>query len=213
MSLRSELAAGAEAYFRRRYLVYLLVGVLFAAGSLFGALAATSLSPGQEAGVSGEVRSFVTAVKAGEFGSRAEVTRAALLRDVVRTAGLCWLLGLSVVGLPLVLVVVFSRGFLLGFTVAALVRELAAGGLAVALVGILPQSLVSVPATVVAGVAAVSFALAVATERSLGRGGFWRGFGGYTALLSATGLALAAGAVIEGYVAPVLLQWTVRYLI
>lgn len=213
MSLRSELAAGAEAYFRRRYLVYLLVGVLFAAGSLFGALAATSLGPGQETGVSAEVRSFVQSIKAGDLGSRVEVARGALLRDVVRTAGLLWLLGLSVVGLPVALVVVFSRGFLLGFTVAALVRELAVGGLLVALVGILPQSLVSVPATVVAGVAAVSFALAVATERSRKQGGFWAGFGGYTALLSVAGLAMVVGAVIEGYVAPVLLQWTVRYLI
>ncbi|MDI6871603.1 MAG: stage II sporulation protein M [Bacillota bacterium] len=213
MSLQRELAAAAEAYFRRRFLAYLLVAVLFATGSIFGALAAASLTPGQEAGVANEIRTFVAAVKSGDLGSRAEVTRAALGRDVVRTAGLCWLLGLSVIGVPLVLVVVFSRGFLLGFTVAVLVKELAVGGLAVALVAILPQSLLSIPATVLAAVGAVSFGIAVLTGRALGRAGFWRGVAGYTALAAAAGLVMAGGALIEGYVAPVLLQWTAKYLI
>lgn len=213
MSLRADLASGAEAYFRRRFLVYLLVAVLFAAGSLFGALAATSLTPGQEAGVAEEVQAFVAAVKSGDYGSRAEVTRAALVRDVVRTAGLSWLLGLSVVGLPLVLVVVFSRGFLLGFTVAVLVRELAMGGLLVALVAILPQSLLNIPATVVAAVAAISFGLALLADRTLGRAGFWRGLAGYTALLVVVALLMVGAALVEGYVAPVLLDWTVRHLV
>ncbi|HHW13871.1 MAG TPA: stage II sporulation protein M [Firmicutes bacterium] len=213
MALRRELAAAAEAYFHRQALIYLLVAVLFAAGSLFGALAATALTPGQAAGVAGEVRAFIGAVKSGDFGSRAEVARTALVRDVIRTVGLCWLLGLSVVGLPLVLVIVFSRGFLLGFTVAVLVKELAIGGLAVALVAILPQSLLNVPATVVAAVGAVSFAVALMRDRSLGRAGFWRGVGAYTALASGAAVVMAGGALVEGYVAPVLLQWTVRYLI
>lgn len=213
MSLGSELASAAEEYFRRRYLVYLLVTVLFAAGSLFGALAATSLAPGQQAGVAGEVREFVASVKSGDLGSRSTAVREALLRDVVQTAGLCWLLGLSVIGLPVVLVIVFSRGFLLGFTVAALVKELALGGLAVALVGILPQSLLSVPATVVAAVSAVSFGLALVVDRSLGRSGLWRGLTGYTTLFGGLVLVMAGAAVVEGYVAPVLLDWTARYLI
>lgn len=213
MSLRSELATAAETYFRRRYLVYLLVAVVFAAGSLFGALAAATLSPGQEAGVASEVQAFVTAVKTGDFGPRAEATRWALDREVLRTAGLVWLLGLSVIGLPLVLVIVFSRGFLLGFTVAVLVKELALGGLLVALVGVLPQNLLNVPATVVAAVAAVSFGLTVVAGRALSRGGLWRGLGGYTALVGLTALVMAGGALVEGYVAPVLLEWTVRYLI
>ncbi|MGE5553182.1 MAG: stage II sporulation protein M [Betaproteobacteria bacterium] len=213
MSLRSELMAVTEAYFHRRFLVYLLVAVLFAVGSLFGALGAASLSPGQEAGVSSEVRSFVEAVKGGKLAAQAEVTRAALVRDVIRTAGLCWLLGLSVIGVPLVLVVVFSRGFLLGFTVAVLVKELAISGLAMALVAVLPQSLLNVPATVIAAVGATSFAISVVTDRTLGRTGFWRGVAGYTALTALAGLIMVGGALIEGYVAPVLLRWTARYLI
>lgn len=213
MSLRSELASSAEAYFRRRYLACLLVGILFAVGSVFGAVAAASLSPVQEAGVAEEVQAFVSLVKSGDYGSRAEVARAALTRDVVRTAGLTWLLGLSVIGLPLVLVIVFSRGFLLGFTVAALVRELSVGGLLVALVGILPQSLLSVPATVVAAVTAVSFGLAVVVGRVRGQSGLWRALAGYSGLLAVSALAMAGAALVEGYVTPVLLDWTVRHLI
>lgn len=213
MGLRRELAAAAEAYFNRQALVYLLVAVLFAAGSLFGALAATALTPAQAAGVAGEVREFIGNVRSGDFGSRAAVARSALVRDVIRTVGLCWLLGLSVVGLPLVLVIVFSRGFLLGFTVAVLVKELALGGLAVALVAVLPQSLLSIPATVVAAVGAISFAAALVKERSVGRGGFWRGVAAHTALAGGAALVMTGGALVEGYVAPVLLQWTVKYLL
>jgi stage II sporulation protein M len=41
-------------------------------------------------------------------------------QDVLKTAGLLWLLGLSVIGVPLIAAVVFLRGFVLGFTLGFL---------------------------------------------------------------------------------------------
>lgn len=213
MSVRQTLAESAEAYFRRRYLVYLLVAVLFAAGSVFGALAASSLAPGKEAEVAAEVRGFVSDVRAGTLRTGPEVVLQSLQRDALQTAGLCWLLGLSLVGVPLVLVLVFYRGFLLGFTVAALVKELAFGGVLASLVAVLPANLLMVPAIVVAGVSAISFGVSLVRSHPGGRPWFLRGLAGYTGLFALVVLAMAGAALIEGYVTPVLLEWTLKYFV
>ena len=59
--------------------------------------------------------------------------------------GILWLLGLTVVGAPLVILLVGARGFILGFTVGFLVQEKTGQGLLLALVAVLPQNLFYVP--------------------------------------------------------------------
>jgi len=70
-----------------------------------------------------------------------------------------------VIGLPLVLVILFTKGFALGFTVGFLVYELGWKGLIFGMASVLPPNLFLVPALLLICVAAVSFSLAVIRSR------------------------------------------------
>lgn len=100
MAWRVNLTNALEAYFRRRVLVYLLVGLLFALGSVFGALAVAALPVGAARALGEQLHTYVDTVKTGAPAAPVTLAREAIWRDVVRTAGLCWVLGLSLVNLP-----------------------------------------------------------------------------------------------------------------
>lgn len=67
---------------------------------------------------------------------------------------LFWLFGLTIVGIPLIILLVGFKGFILGFTVGFLLQEKAGNGLFLVLSAILPQNLFYVPAFFIAALIA-----------------------------------------------------------
>lgn len=195
----------AAASIRRRFLVHLLVVLLFGAGVVAGTSAAAGIDPGQRQ----ELDRYVQQL-AGE--DRQPPPLGPLLRHTlwehgVRTAGLMWVLGLSIIGAPFILAVVFLRGFGLGFATGFLIKQKAVEGTLLTLVGVLPHHLLAVPGLLLAGSAALSFS-AVAAAIILGR----RQLSAFPQFVASTVLCLLgagllmAGALVEAYITPVLLR-------
>jgi stage II sporulation protein M len=120
---------------------------------------------------------------------------------------LVWLLGLSVIGLPVVLVLDFLKGVLLGFAVGLLVRQMAWQGFWFFLVSAGLPNLLVVPAIVIASVSASKFAFFVVRERLLRkRGLLLPPFLAHTAVASLMLVALFAASLFETYVSSAMLQ-------
>jgi stage II sporulation protein M len=213
MKLNARLESVLDGHFRSRVFVYVLVVLLFTMGSLFGALAVNALTPDQKVELGEYLKTFFQGFNRGVPVSRVDVVRESLQLNVVRTTALIWLLSISVVGAPVILVIVFARGFALGFTVGLLVREMALAGAAFALVSILPQSFLMIPALVVVSVAGVSFSIYLFRGRINRRGYTGGQFAGFTTIAVLAGLVMAGAALVEGYVTPVLVELLARYLV
>lgn len=213
MSVALRIAGGLEDYLQRRTAIYFLVLALFVMGSAFGAVAVNALSPEQRLDLKTYLDSFFHGLKEGPGVSQAGVAERSFLTNVVKTGAVLWLLGLSVVGIPLVLIVVFTRGFVLGFTVGFLVKEMAYRGIVLAFLSVLPHNLLLIPALIVGGVAAISFALSFLSGR-LGwhREGLGEEFAAYTLVMLAVCAAMGAAALVEGFVTPTLLQLVSRVM-
>ncbi len=112
-----------------------------------------------------------------------------------------WFLGLSVFGIPLVGLLLFLRGFALGFSVSFLVGRQLSAGLLVAILGVLPQNLLLVPAMIIAGTLAAVFAQKLWHGKVL-----WRSIGVYSGCFILIFLVTAVAAWLQGYVSPVLLK-------
>jgi stage II sporulation protein M len=136
-------------------------------------------------------------------------------QDVLKTAGLLWLLGLSVIGVPLIAAVVFLRGFVLGFTLGFLIDDLLLRGAALGLVALLPQNLVLIPGLLFCAVGAIAFSLELA-RTVFGRS---RGITIYHHLRREGGLGLLGctllfiGSLVESFVSPTLTAVAARYLL
>lgn len=186
--------------------LYVFLIVLFAAGAAFGALATGALDADQRGELVQYLEHFLAAFEGEQPAPPApEIFRAALA-VYLRTMGIMLALGLTVVAAWAVPVVVFLRGFILGFAVGFLVSHFSWTGLLISLLAVLPQNLLAVPAVVLTAGAAVAFALAVARHGRRDAAAIM-GAGRRLALITVLSLlAVTLASFMEGYMAPVLLR-------
>lgn len=174
-------------------------------GIFFGATAARVISIDQADHLAGYFNSFLDKVAVTPI-SEQMYFRHSVMTNLYIMLGI-YVLGLTVIGIPLVLVAVFSRGFILGFTIGFLVREKAVKGLIFALVSVLPHNILVVPAIIAGGVISLSYSAAIIKRRFFSQNPSGvRRFGLYTAVMSILCLVTAVAGFVEAYVTPVFIK-------
>lgn len=210
------VAAILGQYLGRRLLATTLVLAVFIMGLIFGAAGTEVLSQNQRSDLANSLEQFVLGAKENDLGDPSMVARSLVYENSVKTIGLFWLLGLSVIGAPLVLVLLFSKGFALGFSVGFLVESFSGKGFLLALASVVPHNLLMVPAILVAAVASLSVSGNLASRRfhsqavAERRGTAAEEVVAFTALSAAAAVVLAVGALVQGYVTPFLISLAAR---
>ena len=123
-----------------------------------------------------------------------------------KTLLIIWFLGLTVIGLPLILGIIFVRGFSLGFTIGFLVQEKAGAGIMITLLSVIPQNLVYIPLLIVWSVVAMNFSIYLVRGRTAMNLSLGKSLAIYTSLLVIFSALLLAGSLIEAYLSPWLLS-------
>ncbi len=188
--------------------LYVFVAVLFLMGVVFGALMVNALTLEQQQDLSRYMGNFFVSVNEGGEGFQPQ-TFWEVAGLHLKWLGLIWLLGLSVIGLPGILILDFLKGVLIGFTVGCLVGQYTWKGLLFALVSVAPHNLIVIPALLISSVAAVSFSLGIIRSRVLlHRGGnVARPFLSYTGLTLTMAAVLMAVSSFETWVTPTMMAW------
>ncbi len=185
----------------------LLVLIIFTLGLICGALNLTFLPPVKIQELHDYINAFIKQARDLDLNT-GRVAWEAMYNKMIIMATL-YLLGLTFIGIPVILGLVFLKGFVLGFTVAFLNHDLAWSGLLLALACIIPQHLLYLPALFVGTVAALSFALVFFPHSSSTWGEIWMSFARYTGVMLVA-LAVAVGAgLVEAFFTP----WLTRMVI
>lgn len=189
-------------HFKENRIQYALVTLLFVAGIFLGSLKVGGL----EDPIKNHLSSLVDGYLNGNGTSVGQNIFAGAFLNQVRFMLACWLLGLTVIGIPLILAVVFVRGFSLGFTVFFLLQQKAGFGIILSLLSLLPQNLIYVPILLMAAVVAVNFSLYIVRARHYSSTPLGIGLMGYTLLMLVLTILVALGAFLEAYLVPWLLS-------
>lgn len=207
-------------YLKEHLPFYLFVFVLFATGIVFGAVMVSALTLEQKEELARHLSGFIVTVdQGGSFDTAASFQQSLLLH--MKWIGLIWVLGLSVIGLPVIFAIDFLKGVLVGFTVGYMIGQYSWHGLLFALVSVLPQNLVIIPAFIIISVAAAAFAVQLVKMRVVGKQGqLTAPFLRYTSTTLFMAVLLIGAAVYEGFlsteimrlVAPMLLPDSVLSL-
>lgn len=137
-----------------------------------------------------------------------KVVYQALINSIKET-GLVWFLGLTVVGIPLVVAIIFLKGFVLGFTVGFIIEQKAFQGVAFSLLTILPPNLIQIPALFVATILSISFSLGLL--RGNIQTALWQRFFAYSIYMFFITLVLVGGGMVEAYLSPVFARVVLNY--
>ncbi|MBO8126403.1 MAG: stage II sporulation protein M [Firmicutes bacterium] len=205
---RRGFRSALESYFQRRAAIYILVLIIFVMGSFFGTLAVNIINESQQAALTYRLNSFFDGVSQVSTGAVSlDSLKTVTFSQILKLVGVIWILGLSLVGSPLILLVVFTRGFILGFTTGFIVKKLGLKGVLMALAALLPQNLFYIPAVIIIGVAGIAFTMSFIRSWHRREEGLGLQFVGYTLVAVFCSLLMAGGALVESYATPYLITW------
>ena len=183
--------------------VYLLVGSCFIVGLFLGFLGMSTLEQSQTSSLK---QLFEEALVHFEQNLNFSVSaRQALLNNILNL-GKIFLMGLTIIGLPLVLIVIFTRGFVLGFTIKFLLQEKAWRGGLLALMAVLPPNLLSLPAYLLGAVIAINFSLYLIRGHGHRNIKMSQCFLEYFFAMFCLGILMLGSALIEGYLSPIFIR-------
>ena len=143
------------AYLRRNALLLFVLFCMFIAGVIFGSMGVVFLDPAQKK----EIAFFVDRVFQDNvaYPSMNTLLKSAIVN--VKLIAVIWFLGLTIIGIPLVAVVVFTRGFALGFTITFLIKLKGTSGIAAVILTLLPPNFFYVPLLIFAAASSIVFSL------------------------------------------------------
>jgi stage II sporulation protein M len=200
-------------YLRANIVAYFFMTLILIIGVVMGALAVKTLPEDQKLELIGYLKIFFQGLAQGPANiDTGELVRSVLVNNV-KTIGLIWLLGFTVVGIPFVLFIVFTRGFVIGFTVGFLINEYVMKGLAFALASVLPHNFFAVPALLVTGVSATAFSLMLVRRRTRPQVNLFYESIGYTLLCLFMLALMIVASLVEVYISPVFMKLVVGLLL
>ncbi|WP_100407064.1 stage II sporulation protein M [Bacillus solitudinis] len=190
--------------------IYLFTTVLFLIGIVFGAIVVNSLSLTQKHDLYMYLSLFFGQVSEGQVANSSEMFSQSFAH-YAKYFGLMWILGLSIVGLPVILVLLFLKGVVVGFTVGFLVNQIGMSGFFLSFVSIMPQNFILVPAFIIVGTASVSFCLKMIRQQFMKKSSqpIFPQFIKYSLLILCVGAALAFASAFEAYVSPTLMKFVI----
>jgi len=197
------LKSRVRQHLKENSLQYILILGIFIIGFILGLLNVRGLDDGVKQYLLSMLDNYLHQGVEGELYGRTIFITAFI--NQAQTLLSIWLLGLTVIGFPLILVVILLRAFSLGFSLGFLLQEKAGTGILLSIITILPQNLVYIPCLLVAAVVAMNFSVYVVKSRSGSENPLGVALLSYSIIMLLLFLGIVLGAFIEAYLSPWLL--------
>lgn len=122
--------------------IYLILLILIGIGIISGFIFMFILNKSDKTIVIDEMNSFFNTIKTGEGINYSKSLINSLLKNVIYILTI-WLLGLSVIGFPFVLLILFFKSFILGFSISSIISIYGLKGILGAFLYIFPHQIVN----------------------------------------------------------------------
>lgn len=193
--------------------IFVFIFVLFLMGIIFGAVIVNSMNFVQKQDLFFYLKQFFEQQASSPGTGRAVLWKDSVLYHV-KYMLLLFLLGISVIGMPVITVLLFIKGLVLGFSVGFLVNQMGWYGLLISTVSIAPQNLIIIPVYLIAGSLALIFSLTLCKQLFIRRvhQPVMKGFVRYSGLFGALMAVLMVSSVIEVFISNSILELVLKWL-
>lgn len=128
-------------HIRQYWVIYLALSSAYLAGIVFGAIGVGALDRTKASQLSSFLDNLLASQPKGlDTGFLLQLAR----EQFIIMAGI-WILGLTVIGTPLIFLIVFTRGFILGFTMSFIIGVKGFWGLGLVLISVLIPAIAGIP--------------------------------------------------------------------
>ncbi|WP_106497336.1 stage II sporulation protein M [Lentibacillus sp. Marseille-P4043] len=143
--------------------IYLFMTILFLTGVIFGAIIVNSMGVVQKLDLFFYLERFFGQITGKQSIENMDIFKESFFYHM-KYLLLLFVLGLSVIGLPIVWILLFLKGLVVGFSVGFIVNQLGFKGLALAALAIAPQNILIIPVYIVAGSLSMIFSLTLLSK-------------------------------------------------
>ncbi|WP_352420054.1 stage II sporulation protein M [Proteiniborus sp.] len=194
------------------FVVYFLLVLILMVGISAGAITINVLNKEQSQSLISFLNSFFKVLSQEKIESFTLLKHS--LANNLQTIILIWILGITVIGLPIIIFIVALRGFIVGFTVGFLINELGFKGFAFSMLTILPQNIFVIPGIIVLGSLSISFSKKIVTSKTKPgiKFSFLSELTRYSLLTSLFSLLIIVGSLVEAYVTPIFMKLLLGYV-
>ncbi|WP_191565298.1 stage II sporulation protein M [Metabacillus idriensis] len=196
-------------HIKERSSLYLFVFVLFLMGVIFGAVIVNSMNFTQKEDLYFYLSRFFGQISEGKVASSVEMLQQSFFHNL-KYLGLMWVLGISIIGLPVILIMLFLKGMVVGFTVGFLVNQMGWQGFMLSFVSVLPQNIILIPAFIIMGTVAISFSLKIVKQLLMKKTNVTESpftlFTRYAAVFLFISVLTVIASGLEAYASPILMK-------
>lgn len=193
--------------------IFVFIFVLFIMGMVFGAVIVNSMNFVQKQDLFFYLKQFFEQSILMDGTSKGNLWKDSMLYHV-KYMLLLFLLGISVIGMPIITVLLFIKGLVIGFSVGFLVNQMGWFGLLISAASIAPQNLLIIPVYLVAGSLALIFSLTLCKQLFIRRvhQPILQGLIRYSLFFSVLLLILMVSSVIEVFISNVILEYVLKWI-
>lgn len=181
-------------HIRQFWVIYLTLTAVYLAGIVFGSIGVTALS-GTE---SSQLAQFLDKLLVSQPQSLDSSFLLQLAREQFIIMAGIWVLGLTVIGTPLIYLIIFTRGFVLGFTISFIRGVKGFWGLGLILISVFLPALAGIPLLLLGAGLATIFSFLLIKGKSKGES-LRREFFYYSLATVLISLGSVAVGVSQGY--------------
>jgi stage II sporulation protein M len=195
---------GLNGYIKNNIVKFFFVILIFSIGVVFGAMAIKVLPDGQKSELAGYLNIFFQDIATHtEYGLDLFLT---VLWNNLKIIFLIWILGFTIIGVPFILFIVFTRGFIIGFTVGLLVNEFVLKGLLFAFVAILPHNFIAVPILILMSIFSISFSIQIINKKKQINSKLLANSINYSIICLILCVGMLVSSLVEVYISPVFMK-------
>lgn len=143
---------------KEHVMIYLFMTVLFITGIIFGAITVNSMTFIQKQDLFFHLDRYMTQVNTDEAIHSKDILKRSFFFHAKYLA-LFFLLGITIIGVPVIWLLLFMKGVVIGFSVGFIVNQLGAKGLLLATLSIAPQNMLTIPLYIFASSLSMIFSL------------------------------------------------------
>lgn len=197
-------------HFRDNLLMYLLTILFLCTGIILGIYSVKYMSNNDKSSLVNYITSLSQSSTLEGINNKA-IFFEALKSNLPIIIGY-WFLGLTIVGIPVILGLCIFKGFSIGFTISFFVYSLKDRGLLLAVLGVLPQNIIYIPCVILASVLSIQFSLGMLKEKL--NKGYKGSKGSSVAGYSVSFLFLIGfmilGFLLEAFITPSLIKFALK---
>ena len=142
-------------YIINNYKSYILVALLFIIGIFIGVMIINNCPDSQITDVNSYINDFVIKFKEVDNLNKIDLIVTSIKNNMI-LALILWIAGTTVIGLPIVLIIILFRGLVLGYTISAITCTFGTlKGIGFCLASIFLQNIIFIPAVLTLGVSSI----------------------------------------------------------